>query len=176
MDLKNSIRSIKDFPKKGVYYRDLNPIYLNPEAFKEVINKLLAFAKSKSPNKIVSIESSGFIIGSVLAKELGIGFAPIRKYGKLPFEVLRAHFPSDFRDTTLEIQLGAVKKNEKVIICDDLIATGGTAKVAAEMVEELGAKIVGIAAIAELDYLKGRELLKQHELFTLIKFKKQNEI
>ncbi len=176
MDLKDSIRHIKDFPSKGMFYRDMTPLYSNPPAFKEAVEKLLVFARSKKPDIIVSLESSGFIIGGVLAHEMGIGFAPIRRYGKLPFEVLKVDFPSANHDTSFEIQLGAVKKDQRVLIVDDLIATSATLKVAAEMVEELGGNVVGMAAIAELEYLGGRKNLPKYDVFSLVRFKKDTEI
>jgi len=170
MDLKSRIRTVPDFPKKGVVFRDITPLLSDAAAFRHVISHFADYCKGRKIDIIASAESRGFIFGSALAYELGVAFVPLRKPGKLPYKKIRQEFQTEYSTDAFEIHEDAIKKGEKVLIVDDLLATGGTAKAAASLVEKLGGKVVGLAFVIELSFLKGREKLKGYDVFSLVDY------
>lgn len=170
MDLKKYIRSIPDFPQKGILFRDITPLLADGEAFNYTIGQIVDFFKGKDIDKVVGIEARGFIIGAPVATRLGVGFVPIRKPGKLPFEVVRKEYQLEYGMSILEMHKDAIKEGARVLMIDDLLATGGTASAASELVESVGGKIVGWGFIIILKGLKGEEKLKKYPVFSLINF------
>ena len=170
MDIKKFIRDVPDFPKKGILFKDITPLLGNSEAFKEVIKRLSSQFKSEKVECIAGIESRGFIIGSALALEMGVGFIPIRKPGKLPYKTVRKEYSLEYGKDAVEIHEDALRKGERVLLVDDVIATGGTAKAAAELLREIGGNLVGIAFLVELSFLNGLEKLKGEKVFSLIQY------
>jgi len=168
-DLKSLIRTIPDFPKKGILFRDITPVLQNGEAFRKVI---LTFKKEtpKDITKVVAIESRGFIFGASLAYLLGVGFVPIRKSGKLPWKKVKIDYDLEYGTDTIEIHEDAIEKGEKVVLVDDLLATGGTAFASCKLIEKCGGIVKKILFLVELEELKGREKLKEYNIFSLIKF------
>ena len=171
MKLKNTIRSIADWPVKGVMFRDLTTLMQDPDAFMESCDILYDRYKDKNIDKIVGIDARGFVFGGVLAYKLGIGFVPVRKKGKLPYKTIREDYSLEYGEDTLEIHEDAVQKNERVVIVDDLIATGGTIGASVKLVKKLGADIVECAFIVELPDLKGREQIQDCKVYSIIEFK-----
>ncbi|HJO01659.1 MAG: adenine phosphoribosyltransferase [Candidatus Woesearchaeota archaeon] len=170
MDLKSKIRTIPDWPKKGIMFRDITPLLQDKKAFKYVIDKFYERYKGKNIGVIVAIESRGFIFGSVLAYKLGCSFVPIRKEGKLPHKTMKQEYSLEYGNAVVEIHEDAIKQGDKVLIVDDLIATGGTISATIKLVELLGGKIIEIAFVIELIDLKGREKLKDYNVFSLVEF------
>ena len=170
MDLKKYIANIVDFPKKGIIFRDVTPIMQDGEAFNYVTNKIADFAKSKGANVIVGPEARGFIFGCPVATKLNIGFVPVRKPGKLPRETINEEYKLEYGTNTLSMHLDALKKDDKVVLVDDLLATGGTALAACHLCEKLGAEVVGVAFVVDLIDLKGKELLHDYDVYTLVEF------
>lgn len=168
-DLKSLIRTIPDFPKKGILFRDITPILQNGDAFKEVI-KIFKKETPKDITKVVAIESRGFIFGASLAYLLGVGFVPIRKSGKLPWKKVKMDYDLEYGTDTIEIHEDAIKKEEKVVLIDDLLATGGTALASCKLIEKCGGIVEKILFLVELVDLNGREKLKDYDVFSLIKF------
>jgi adenine phosphoribosyltransferase len=170
MDLKAKIRRFPEF--KGVVFWDILPLLKDKAAFKEAINNLAEHYKGKNIDVIASNEARGFIIGAPLAYALGVGFVPIRKKGKLPGNCATITYQKEYEKDAIEIQEDAIKKGEKVLLIDDLLATGGTVKANIDLIEKLGGKIVGLGFLIELDYCGGRKLLDdKHEIFSLIRYK-----
>ncbi len=170
MNLKDYIAIVEDFPVKGISFKDVTPLMKNGEAFKETCDKLTAFVKEKGANIVVGPESRGFIFGCPVSTNLGIGFVPIRKPGKLPREEITAEYSLEYGKNTLCMHKDAIQKGDKVVIIDDLLATGGTVHAAISLVEQLGGEVVGCAFVVELTGLKGRELLKNYEIYSLIDY------
>ena len=168
VDLKSRIRRIPKF--KGVVFWDITPLLKDKGAFKECVKCIADHFRGKDVDVVVSSEARGFIIGSALAYELGAGFVPIRKKGKLPSKVVNMTYQKEYESDTIEIHEDSIKRGQKVLLIDDLLATGGTIKANAELVERLGGKIVGLGFLIELEYLHGREMLgDKYETFSLIK-------
>lgn len=170
MDLKSKIRTIPDWPKKGIMFRDITPLLQDKKAFKYVIDKFYERYKGKNIGVIVAIESRGFVFGAVLAYKLGCSFVPIRKEGKLPHKTMKQEYSLEYGNAVVEIHEDAIKQGDKVLIVDDLIATGGTISATIKLVELLGGKIIEIAFVIELIDLKGREKLKDYNVFSLVEF------
>ena len=170
MDLKSKIRTIPDWPKKGVQFRDITTLLQDKEAFKYVIDKFYERYKDKDVDVIVGIESRGFIFGATLAYKLGCNFVPVRKEGKLPHKTMKQEYSLEYGNATIEIHKDAIKEGEKVLIIDDLIATGGTISAAIKLVELLGGEIIECAVVIGLPDLKGKENLKGYNLFSLVDF------
>jgi len=168
-EIKSLIRTIPDFPKKGILFRDITPVLKDPKAFKKVID---AFQRNTPVDidKVVAIESRGFIFGAALAVNLGVGFVPIRKSGKLPGKTIKAKYDLEYGTDTLEIHEDAIEKGDKVVLIDDLLATGGTALASCHLIEKSGGIVKKILFLVELDDLKGSEKLKGYDLFSLIHF------
>ena len=169
-DYSEFIRNIQDFPVKGVLFRDITPLLRSFEGFKGVVNEFVKRYEGKKIDVVAAIDSRGFLFGAPLALELGIGFVPIRKKGKLPWETISVTYDLEYGTDTLEIHKDAVKPGENVLLVDDLIATGGSLLASAKLIERLGGKIEEIAIVIELTELKGRENLSDYPFFSLIKF------
>ena len=172
-DLKKLIRSVKDYPKKGVVFRDITTLLKDGKAFKKTVDLLYKKYHGKKIDLVVAVESRGFILGGALANRLGVGFVPVRKFGKLPADRIEQKYDLEYGTDSLEIHKDAVKKGQKVLIVDDLLATGGTLQAACKLVEKLGGKVVGILVLIEISFLKGREKLQNYELFSLIKYARE---
>jgi adenine phosphoribosyltransferase len=170
MDLAATIRSVPDFPIEGILFYDITTLLKDPAALKESIDRLTAQYQRAGVDVVVGIESRGFIFGIPLAYNLGVGFVPVRKPGKLPAETLAETYALEYGVNTLEIHKDGIEKGQKVLVVDDLLATGGTAKATCNLVEKLGGQVVGLAFAIELTFLKGRELLKGYEVFSLLQY------
>jgi adenine phosphoribosyltransferase len=170
VDIASRIRAIPDFPKQGILFRDIMPLLQDPEALRFTVDKLAAFAQGKGAELIVGAESRGFILGAAMAYKLGIGFAPARKPGKLPWKTIAAEYDLEYGTDSLEMHQDAVKPGMRVLIHDDLLATGGTARAKCELVERLGGEVVGLAFIVELVDLRGRDKLSGYDVFSLVKY------
>ena len=170
MNLKNYVASIIDYPKEGILFRDITPLMGNGEAYKYSVDKMTEYAKEKGATVIVGPEARGFIFGCPVATNLGIGFAPIRKPGKLPRKTLEEKYDLEYGSNTLCIHADALKPGDKVIIVDDLLATGGTVKATINLCEKLGAQVVGVACLIELVELKGREVLEGYDVLSLMEY------
>lgn len=170
MNLKNYVASIIDYPKEGIIFRDITPLMGNGDAYKYSVDKMTEFAKEKGATVIVGPEARGFIFGCPVATNLGIGFAPIRKPGKLPRKTLEEKYDLEYGSNTLCIHADALKPGDKVIIVDDLLATGGTVKATINLCEKLGATVVGIACLIELKELNGREVLEGYDVLSLMEY------
>ncbi len=174
VDLKSKIRRIPEF--KGVVFWDITPLLKDKQCFHESIKRLADHYRGKSIDVIVSNEARGFMIGAPLAYELGVGFVPVRKKGKLPYKCVDLTYKKEYECDTIEIHQDAIVKGQNVLIIDDLLATGGTVKANIELVEKLGGKVVGLGFLIELGYLDGRKLLgDKHEIYSLIELKTTNE-
>ncbi len=170
MNLKSLIREVPDFPKPGISFKDITTLLKNGEALTYVIDQFAAHFKDAAPDLIVGAESRGFTIGAPLAYKLGKGFVLVRKPGKLPAAVERVSYDLEYGQDALEIHKDAIKPGERVLIVDDLLATGGTISATAELVKRLGGKIVGFAFIIELTPLKGREKLAGYDVLSLVQY------
>ena len=170
MNLKEIVRDIPDFPKNGIIFKDITTLLKNKEAFKYTLIQLYNLSKNKNITKVVGIESRGFIFGGVLAEKLNAGFVPIRKPGKLPAETLKEEYTLEYGTDSIEIHTDAINANDIVLLHDDLLATGGTMAAACRLVDKMGARIVQISFIIELDFLNGRELLKNYDVHSLIHY------
>jgi adenine phosphoribosyltransferase len=166
--IKNAIRDIPDFPKPGIIYKDITPLLQDPALFAEIIELLAEHYQDNKPKYIVGIESRGFIFGAALALQLGCGFIPIRKAGKLPYNTINASYQLEYGTAEIELHVDAVSKGDKVILLDDLLATGGTAVAAINLLEQLKADIIGIEFIIELTFLNGRSNLDGYTVNSLI--------
>lgn len=172
LDLKSLIRSYKDFPKEGVVFRDINPLFRNSQAITEISREFIKEDESQDIDLIVGIESRGFTIASLLAGNFNKGIVLVRKAGKLPGETLKRSYEIEYGNATIEIQKDAVTTNQKVLIADDLIATGGTALATAELIQELGGVVFGFAFIIDLIHLGGSDKLrnKGYKVNSLVKY------
>ncbi len=172
-DLKSKIRRIPEF--KGVVFWDITPMLKDKSSFRKIIKELAEHYKEKKIDVIVSNEARGFIIGAALAYELGVGFVPIRKKGKLPYKCVDLTYKKEYECDTIEIHEDAIEKGQNVLLIDDLLATGGTVKANISLVEQLGGKIVGLGFLIELGYLEGRKLIgKQYDIYSLVKLDTTN--
>lgn len=170
IELKKYIRSIPDFPKSGILFRDITTLLKDKRAFKLAVESLVNKYKKKKIDKVVAVEARGFILGGVLAHKLGVGFVPVRKPGKLPWKTNCVTYALEYGTDTLEMHHDAINPGERVLIVDDLLATGGTVKAVTDLVKQLQGKIIGIAFLIELTDLKGKEKLKDYPVYSLIKY------
>ena len=168
--IKELIRDVPDFPQDGIVFKDITPVLADPIAFSTLIDLIVVHFGRGNVDKVVGIEARGFILASPVAYHFGAGFVPVRKQGKLPSETVAEEYSLEYGTATLEIHVDAVTPGERVLIVDDVLATGGTAKATASLVERIGGKVCGIACLIELDFLKGRQQVPGHELFTLIHY------
>jgi len=164
------IRTIPDFPKSGILFKDITPVLGNPQAFQEVIDCFVERAGSLSPDVVVGIEARGFLFGAPVALALGIGFVPIRKVGKLPHETFTEEYALEYGTAAVEAHRDALSAGARVLIVDDLLATGGTALASARLVEKLGGKVVGFSFLMELNFLPGRQALSGYEVQSLLTY------
>ncbi|MBI1979343.1 MAG: adenine phosphoribosyltransferase [Elusimicrobia bacterium] len=169
-NLKDAIRDIPDFPKKGIIFKDITTLLSRGDIFKQVVDQIADHFKSKKIDTVTGIESRGFIFGAPVAYKLDAGLVPIRKKGKLPYKTISATYSLEYGTDTLEMHEDAIQPGTKVLIVDDLLATGGTARATAELVEKAGGTIVGLAFVIELEFLKGRKNLNGYDIFSLIKY------
>ncbi len=168
IDLAKKIRTIPDFPKPGILFRDITTLLKDPEAFRYVVDTFTERCKQKKVDIIVGIEARGFIIGAPVAYNIGAGFVPVRKKQKLPFRTITTSYDLEYGSETVEMHADAIQPGQRVVIIDDLLATGGTAKAASELVEMLGGKVVEIDFIIELRPLNGRKKLESYDIFTML--------
>jgi len=169
-DLERMIRDVPDFPKKGIVFKDITTLLKDAKALKKAIDRLAGHYRGRKIDKVVSMESRGFIFGTVLAYKLGCGFVPIRKKNKLPWKTYSVTYALEYGKDTLEIHRDGVRRGEKVLIVDDLLATGGTAKAVVDLIKRLKAKVAGCAFLIELSFLPGRKKLRGCDIFSLIKY------
>ncbi|MDK6862539.1 MULTISPECIES: adenine phosphoribosyltransferase [Nosocomiicoccus] len=170
MNLRQYVSEVENWPKPGVQFKDITTIMDNGEAFGYAVDQIAKFAEDKDVDIIVGPEARGFIIGCPVAYKLGIGFAPVRKPNKLPRETISYEYDLEYGTNTLEIHKDAIKKGQRVLITDDLLATGGTIEAAIHLVEELGGIVVGLAFLIELNYLNGRDKIKDYEIISLLEY------
>lgn len=170
MELETYIRHIPGFPKEGILFHDITPLLLDGEALRYSVDSLADFAKDRHVDVVLGAEARGFIVGAALAYALGVGFATARKPGKLPWKVSRCEYDLEYGTDALEIHADAIKAGQRVLIHDDLLATGGTAQANVQLVEEAGGVVAGLAFLIELTELRGRYRLKGHEVFSLLTY------
>jgi adenine phosphoribosyltransferase len=169
-DFAEYIRNIPDFPKPGIQFKDITPLLGDPQIFREAVQALAEPFKDRGVQYVASIDARGFIFGGAMAYMMGVGFVPIRKKGKLPYRTYEVSYDLEYGSNTLTIHQDAFPPGSKVLICDDVLATGGTALATAKLVEKVGGEVVGITFLAELTFLNGREKLKGYDVHSLIAF------
>jgi adenine phosphoribosyltransferase len=170
MDLAQMIRDVPDFPKEGIIFKDITTLTKDPEAFKEAVDVLADRYAGEDIDLVAAVEARGYIFGAPIALKLGAGFIPVRKVGKLPAETVLEEYELEYGTDAVEMHKDAVQPGQKVLIVDDLIATGGSAAATARLVERLDGEVVGIAFLIELTFLHGVEKLKQYDVFTVIQY------
>ena len=170
MDFYKFIRDVPDFPKPGIIFKDITPLLNDGKAFSALVDAFAEKYRNSGISHVCGIESRGFIIGAALAARLGIGFLPIRKAGKLPYKKIRREYSLEYGTDAIEMHSDAVRRGEKVLLVDDLIATGGTALAAVSLLEDVGAEVVDVAFAIELEFLKGREKFGGRSIFALLKY------
>jgi len=168
--LEAHIRNIPDFPKPGIQFKDITPLVKNPAMLRLAVHQLIHPFWGEKLTAVVGMEARGFIFGSLAAWDLGVGFVPLRKPGKLPYDVQSASYDLEYGSAELEVHVDALDSGDRVLLIDDLIATGGTAAASCGLIEKLGAEIVGCAFVIELDFLKGREKLSKYQIHSLIHY------
>jgi adenine phosphoribosyltransferase len=170
VDLEAKIRDIPDFPKRGIVFKDIMPLLADPEALHDTVERLAEFAEPRKPDVVLGAEARGFILGAALAYRLGCGFVAARKPGKLPWRTISAKYALEYGFDALELHADALARGSRVLIHDDLLATGGTAKAKIDLVEQLGGTVVGLGFVIELEFLNGREKLAGYDVFSLIQY------
>ncbi len=170
MQLENYIRDIQDFPKPGILFKDITPLLLNPQARTYCLDALITQLENQAIDKVVGVESRGFFFGTLVADRLGAGFIPVRKPNKLPYETLSASYALEYGTDSLEIHTDAIRPGDRILIHDDVLATGGTAKAVCELVERLGGTIVQCSFLMELSFLNGREKLTPHTVAAVLTY------
>lgn len=170
MDLKSLIRDVPDFPKPGIVFKDITTLTKNPEGFRQSVDEMASLYEGRGVDVVVGMESRGFIFGGAVAYLLGAGFVPARKPGKLPAGAISAEYELEYGTDRLEMHRDAIASGQKVLVVDDLLATGGTAEATVDLVSQLGGEIVGIVFLIDLTFLKGREKLADYEVSSLIEY------
>ncbi|MHB8470772.1 MAG: adenine phosphoribosyltransferase [Gaiellaceae bacterium] len=170
MDLQSKVREVPDFPEPGVGFKDITPLLLDPDALHQAVGSLAEWTKAKQPDLILGAEARGFWLGAAVACAVGCGFVPARRPGKLPPETVTARYLLEYGENALEVNADAIAKGARVVIHDDVLATGGTVEAIAGLVEQLGGDVVGVNFVIELTFLGGRERLAAHDLFALITY------
>jgi adenine phosphoribosyltransferase len=170
MNFKEHITLVEDYPKKGISYKDITTLMQNGQAYKEAIDELVKYTKEQGAEVIVGPEARGFVVGCPVAYALQLGFVPVRKAGKLPREIISVDYGLEYGEDSLTMHKDSIIKGQKVVITDDLLATGGTIEATIKMVEELGGIVIGIAFLIELSYLNGRDKLKGYNIFSLTQY------
>ncbi len=166
MQLNKYIRDIQDFPKQGIIFKDITPLLSNPHAVNKCMELFMDNLKDKKIDKVIGVESRGFFFATLLANRLNAGFVPVRKPNKLPYETISSSYALEYGTDTLEIHIDAIKQGERILIHDDVLATGGTAKAVCSLVEKLGGEIVQCNFLMELSFLNGREKIKQYDIYS----------
>jgi adenine phosphoribosyltransferase len=169
MDLQGKLRVVPDFPKPGISFKDITTLLKDGPAFRECIRLMAAQCRGREFDLVVSPEARGFILGGALAYELGVGFVPVRKRGKLPWKVIRGEYKLEYGMDTLEMHVDAVSRGQRVIVVDDVLATGGTISATLDLVEKVGGVISAVAFLIELTYLPGRENLRKYDVISVLK-------
>jgi adenine phosphoribosyltransferase len=169
-ELTSKIRDIPDFPKPGIVFKDIMPLLADPAALHDAVDELAAWAEPRRPDLVLGAEARGFITGGALAYRLGCGFIAARKPGKLPWRTISVKYALEYGFDALELHADAIRSGARVLVHDDLLATGGTAKAKTGLVEQLGGEVVGVAFIIELEFLKGRDTLAGYDVFSLIQY------
>ncbi|MBI3978917.1 MAG: adenine phosphoribosyltransferase [Chloroflexi bacterium] len=170
VELAELIRDVPDFPKAGILFKDITTLLREPQAFRHAVDLMSERFRERAPDVVVGMESRGFILGAPLAYTLGAGFVPVRKVGKLPAETISVEYALEYGTNTLELHRDALKPGQRVLVVDDLLATGGTAKATLRLVEQLGGEIVGIGFLVELTFLNGRAALTGYDVHSLIRY------
>jgi adenine phosphoribosyltransferase len=170
VDIAAKIRDIPDFPKQGIVFKDIMPLLADPEALRATVDGLAEFAEPRKPDVVLGAEARGFILGAALAYRLGCGFVAARKPGKLPWRTISAKYALEYGFDALEVHADAISNGARVLVHDDLLATGGTAKAKVDLVEQLGGTVVGLAFVIELEFLAGRDKLAGYDVFSLIQY------
>jgi adenine phosphoribosyltransferase len=168
--LKGAIRDVPDFPKKGIVFKDITTLLKDPVTFRRAVDLFVVLCGTERVDKVVAVESRGFILGSLVANRLGAGFVPVRKPGKLPARTIKATYDLEYGTDSLEIHEDAVAAGDRVLIVDDVIATGGTARAVGDLTKKLGGAVVAYAFLVELTFLAGREKLHGHKVLSLIRY------
>lgn len=170
LDLYKYVASIPDYPEKGIIFRDILPLMADGEAYKQATDELSTYARDKQVDMVVGPEARGFIVGCPIARELGVGFAPARKKGKLPRKAISASYSLEYGTATLQMEADSIKPGQRVLVVDDLLATGGTISATIEMIEKMGGVVAGCAFLIELKDLHGREKIKDYDMKALMEF------
>ena len=170
MDLKSKVREVPDFPTPGIGFKDIMPLLADPEALHDAVDRMADWAEPRSPEIVLGGEARGFFLSAALAYRLGCGFVPARRPGKLPLETIARDYDLEYGSNTLEVQSDALGGRTRVLIHDDVLATGGTARAMAELVEHLGGEVVGFTFLIELAFLNGRERIPGYDVFSLIEY------
>jgi adenine phosphoribosyltransferase len=170
IDLRTRVREVPDFPEPGVGFKDITPLLLDPEALRQAVEGLAAWTEERRPDLVLGAEARGFLLGAAIAVEVGCGFVPARRPGKLPPETVTARYVLEYGENALEVNADAIARGARVVIHDDVLATGGTVKAIAGLVEQLGGEVVGVNFVIELTFLNGREKLAGYDLFSLISY------
>jgi adenine phosphoribosyltransferase len=168
--LREKIRDVRDFPKAGILFKDITTLLKDPQAFHQAVDLMAGTYRGRPVEVVVGVESRGFIFGGALAYELNCGFVPVRKEGKLPYQKISEAYALEYGSAVLEIHKDAIRPGQRVVIVDDLLATGGTARTTAKLVEQLGGKVIGISFLVELKFLKGAESLAGYEFVSHLQF------
>ena len=169
-DLQERIRDVPDFPEPGIVFKDIMPMLAQPDLLREAVDLLAEWAEPRKPDVILGGEARGFILGAALAYKLGCGFVAARRPGKLPWETISAAYALEYGENALEVHSDALERGQRVLLHDDVLATGGTARAIVDLAENLGGEVVGIAFLIELDFLDGRKLLEGHDVYSLIHY------
>jgi adenine phosphoribosyltransferase len=170
MNLRNLIRDVPDFPKPGILFKDITPLLKTPKAFKETVEIICLSVEGYDITSVVGIESRGFIFGAAVAFELGVGFVPIRKPGKLPFQTISESYSLEYGTDSIEMHIDALSKEERVLLIDDLLASGGTINAAISLIEKAGAVVSKIVVVVELEFLHGRDKISGYDITSLVSF------
>jgi adenine phosphoribosyltransferase len=170
IDLKTRVRDVPDFPKPGVVFKDIMPLLADAEALRDAVDRIAEWAEPRKPDIVLGAEARGYITGGALACRLGCGFVPARKPGKLPWRTVAAKYALEYGFDQLEVHADAIRSGQRVLVHDDVLATGGTAKATVELVEQLGGIVVGVPFIIELAFLNGRERLGGYDVYSLIEY------
>ena len=170
IDLRSRVREVADFPEPGIGFKDISPLLLDPAALRQAVSSLAAWTAEREPDLVLGAEARGFLLGAAIACEVGCGFVPARRPGKLPPETVTARYVLEYGENALEVNADAIRRGARVVIHDDVLATGGTVEAIGGLVEQLGGQVVGVNFVIELSFLGGRERLPGYDLFSLIEY------
>jgi adenine phosphoribosyltransferase len=170
IDLRSRVREVPDFPTPGIGFKDITPLLLDPQTLRQAVDGLSAWTAERKPDLVLGAEARGFLLGAAIAVQVGCGFVPARRPGKLPPETVSANYVLEYGENSLEVNSYAIRKGARVVIHDDVLATGGTVEAIAGIVEQLGGEVVGVNFVIELSFLNGRERLARHDLYSLITY------